>query len=186
MASSAYPHTIENGAGEQLTFVALRRDERGEYLEVRNLVGPGAGPPMHRHLLQEEQLTVERGTIAYQVEGGAERRAGAGESVTFAPGVAHRFWNPGEEEMVGTGSIRPPGNVDYFLTEIFASMKRNGGKRPGLFDVAFLCTRYRSEFEMLVVPPRVQRVLFPLLARVGRRLGRDRRFEDAPAPLRRG
>ena len=27
----SYPHTIENGGGERLTFVARRRDERGEF-----------------------------------------------------------------------------------------------------------------------------------------------------------
>ena len=61
---SSYPHTIENGGGEQLTFMAPRRDDRGEYLDGSNVVAPGAGPPMHVHHLQEESLTVERGRWA--------------------------------------------------------------------------------------------------------------------------
>jgi hypothetical protein len=61
-----YPRTIDNGAGERLTFLGTRSDERGEYGEARNEVSPGSGPPMHVHYLQEESLTVERGTMGWQ------------------------------------------------------------------------------------------------------------------------
>ena len=182
---SAHPHTIDNGAGERLTFVAARRDERGEYIELRNSVAPGAGPPMHVHHLQEEGLTVERGTIGYRSEGGPERRAGPGESVTFAPGEAHRFWNAGDDELVCTGFVRPPGNLEYFLTQMYASMRRKGGGRPGLFDGAYLGHRYRSEFEMTEIPTPIRRLVFPVIATAGRLLGLHRRFADAPAPLSR-
>jgi quercetin dioxygenase-like cupin family protein len=180
-----HPHTIDNGAGgEELTFVGIGTDERGEYLEIRNVVEPGKGPPMHVHHLQEEGMTVERGTIAYQEQGGEERRAGPGETVTFAPGVGHRFWNAGEDELVVTGYARPPDNLEYYLTEIYASMKRNGGTRPGLFDAAYLSWRYRDEFAMLEVPAPVQRFGFPAIVAVGRALGRYRRFDGAPEPAR--
>ena len=187
MSSDKYehPHTIEDGGGEKLTFVAIRSDEKGEYLEARNSVSPGAGPPMHVHHLQEEGLTVERGTIAYQVLGEEERRAGPGETVTFAPGVAHRFWNAGEDQLEATGWIRPPDNIEYFLTEIYASTRRSGGERPGLFDAAYLSLRYRSEFEMLAIAKPVQRVLFPAIVAVGRVLGWDKRFAGAPEPVTR-
>ena len=46
---------------------------------------------MHVHHLQEEALTVEHGTIAYELEEGPERTPGPGESVTFAAGESHRF-----------------------------------------------------------------------------------------------
>ncbi len=180
-----YPYTIENGGGEQLTFVGTGHDEQGEYLEARNTVAPGAGPPMHVHHLQEEGLTVERGTMGYQVLGEEERRVGPGESATFAPGVAHRFWNAGEDELVCTGFVRPPDNLEYFLSEIFASTRRNGGKRPGLFDAAYLLRRYGDEFGMMVPPQPVQRILFPVIVAAGRVLGWDRRFADAPEPVRR-
>ena len=181
----AHPHTIDNGAGERLTFVAVRHDDRGEYIEVRNSVSPGAGPPMHVHYLQEEGLTVERGTIGYQSEGGPEKKAGPGESVTFARGEAHRFWNAGDDELVGSGFIRPPGNLEYFLTEIYASMRRKGGDRPGLFDSAYLGHRYRSEFAVTEIPAPVRKFVFPVIAAAGRVFGMHRRFADAPEPITR-
>jgi quercetin dioxygenase-like cupin family protein len=182
---SEYPRTIDSGSGELLTFLGIRRDEGGEYLEIRNVVAPGAGPPMHVHRLQEESLTVERGTMAYQELGGEEHRAGPGERVTFAPGVAHRFWNAGDDDLVGVGYVRPPDNLEYFLTEVYASMRRHGGKRPGLFDAAYLTRRYGSEFGMLAIPAPVQRVLFPVVVGAGRLLGRHRRFADSPEPVTR-
>lgn len=180
-----HPHTIDNGAGEQLTFVAVRRDDRGEFIEVRNSVQPGAGPPMHVHHLQEEGLTVERGTIGYQSHGGSQHTAGPGGSVVFAAGEAHRFWNAGDDELVCTGYVRPPGNLEYFLTEMYASMRRQGRDRPGTFDGAYLGRRYRSEFETTEVPLPVRRLVFPVIATAGRLLGMHRRFADAPEPIAR-
>lgn len=184
-AERSYPHAIENGAGERLTFVARRRDDRGEYLEGHNSVAPGAGPPMHVHHLQEESLTVERGTLGYQRKGHAKQTAGPGETVIFPPGDAHRFWNAGGEEVVCTGIIRPPDNVEYFLGEVFSSMKRHGGKRPGIFDAAYLSQRYRSEFEILEAPAPVRRLVFPMIVAVGTLFGLHRRFAGAPEPVRR-
>jgi hypothetical protein len=57
MSTYTYPHTIENGAGERLTFLRRVQDAAGDLLEVENLVKPGSGPPMHVHHQQEEALT---------------------------------------------------------------------------------------------------------------------------------
>jgi quercetin dioxygenase-like cupin family protein len=178
-----YPRTIDNGAGEELTFVGLRTDERGEYLEARNTVKPGSGPPMHVHRLQEESLTVERGTMGWQRQGDEEQVAREGETVTFAPGEMHRFWNAGDEDLVCTGYVRPPDNLEYFLTQIYASTRANGGKRPRFFDAAYLLSRYRSEFGMADIPAPVQRFVIPVVVAFGRALGRGKRFEGAPEPV---
>ena len=180
-----YPHVIDNGGGEELTFLARRRDERGEYLEARNVVAPGAGPPMHVHHLQEESLTVVQGTMGYRSAGQSEQTAGPGQTVTFPAGDVHRFWNAGGEDLVCTGTIRPPDNIEYFLGEVYASMRLNGGERPGFFDAAYLSQRYRSEFAILEVPAPVRRFVFPVIVAVGTLLGRYRRFARAPEPVRR-
>jgi quercetin dioxygenase-like cupin family protein len=182
---SHHPHTIENGAGERMTFLGIRSGEQGEYLEIRNSVTPGSGPPMHVHHLQEEQLLVERGTMGWQRLGEEEHLARSGESATFAPAEVHRFWNAGDDELICTGFVRPPDNLEYFLTQIFASTRANGGRRPRLFDSAYLLSRYRSEFAMADIPRPVQRVVFPIVVVIGRLLGLRRRFADAPEPVSR-
>jgi quercetin dioxygenase-like cupin family protein len=182
---SHHPRTIDNGAGEELTFLGIRSDERGEYAEARNSVSPGSGPPMHVHYLQEEALTVERGTMGWQRQGEEEHVARVGETVTFAPGEVHRFWNAGDDELVCSGHVRPPDNLEYFLSQIFASTRANGGKRPRMFDAAYLLSRYRSEFGIADIPAPVQRFVFPVVVAVGRLRGLHRRFADAPEPVSR-
>jgi quercetin dioxygenase-like cupin family protein len=181
--SGHYPRTIDNGEGELLTFLGVRRDADGRrLLEVENRVQPRSGPPMHAHLLQEESLTVEEGRMGYRVAGAPDRFAGQGETITFAPGQMHRFWNAGDGVLSCSGWVSPPGNLEYFLTEAFASMRRGGG-RPNPFDAAYLLGRYRTEFAQGDIPAAVRVLVFPVLRAVGRVLGRDRRYADAPPPI---
>lgn len=177
----SYPYTIDNGAGERITFRRVQ-GEHGERLEGVNRVRPGAGAPMHVHHLQEESFTVEKGLMAYQCPGGKLLYASEGETVVFACGQPHRFWNAGEDELVCRGYMEPVYNAEYLLGALFASTRDNGG-RPSLFDVAFLMSRYRSEFGMLEIPALVQQVVFPLLVKLGLALGRYRKYADAPEPV---
>jgi quercetin dioxygenase-like cupin family protein len=75
-----YPHTIQNCLGEQLTFLAVETDPEGDKVLVENRVHPQSGPPMHTHFMQDEELTVVSGKLAYQVQGQESKYADAGES----------------------------------------------------------------------------------------------------------
>ena len=107
---------------------------------------------MHVHYLQEEAARVVRGKLGYQVLGGEPQFAGPGELVVWPAGTAHKWWNAGNDELHMSGWCSPPDNVEFYLSTLFASTKANGGLRPGLFDAAFLMTRYRTEFAMLELP----------------------------------
>jgi mannose-6-phosphate isomerase-like protein (cupin superfamily) len=181
----AYPYTIDNGAGERLTFLRRVPGPSGDRLEVENVVKPGSGPVMHVHHHQEEALTVERGRIGYRRPGEAARFAGPGETVVFRAGEPHKFWNAGEEDLRCAGYIEPADNIEYFLAAIFGSQRRGGGTRPNPLDAAFLARRYRSEFGMPGIPAPVRRLVFPVLVALGRALGRYERYADAPEPVRR-
>ena len=185
MQRFTYPHTIDNGAGERITFVRRIPTERGERLEVENVVGPGAGPPMHIHYYQDEALTVKQGRIGYQCAGQPAQFAGVGETVTFKAGEAHRFWNAGDDDLLCTGYIEPPDNVEYFLAAFYDSVKRHGRERPDPFDAAFLMRRYRSEFAMTEIPAAVRRFVLPIQVAIGSVLGRYRKYADAPEAIRR-
>ena len=175
-----YPRTIDNGHGERMTFLGVENDR----LLISSRVEPGAGPPTHVHKLQSEVIRVEHGRIGYEIDGSAPVFAGPGDTLTFEPGVVHRFWNAGEDEAVLTGEVFPAGNLEYFLTQIYASVAAHGG-RPGAFDGAYLLTRYRSEFDMTSIPAPVRRFVFPIQAFLGRVFGRYGHFADAPAPVHR-
>lgn len=180
----SYPHKIDNGSGEALTFIRRIDNENGGILEVENSVHPGAGPPMHVHFLQDESLTVVKGKLAAQVFGQQTTFHGEGESLTFKKGVPHRFWNAGDETLICKGWISPPNNVEYFLTHIFNSVKENGGKQPSTFDGAYLLSRYKSEFDMVEIPKFVKQVIFPIVLALGKVLGKYKKFDDAPEAIR--
>ena len=184
-AEATYPHTIDNGAGERLTFLRRVEGPAGDRLEVESLVKPGSGPPMHVHHQQEEALTVERGRIAYQRPGEPPQFADPGETIVFEPGETHRFWNPGDEDLRLTGYIQPADNVVYFLSAIYESQRESGADRPDPFAAAFLSRRYRSEFGMAEIPALVQRLVFPVVVVLGRLLGKYGRYAGAPEPVRR-
>ena len=131
MERYTYPHTIENGAGERITFLRSVAGPTGDRLEVENVVTSGSGPPMHVHHHQDEALTVEQGKIGYQRAGESAQFAGPGETIAFKKGEAHKFWNAGQDDLRCTGYIEPADNVEYFLTELYASMKRSGGVQAG-------------------------------------------------------
>ncbi|MBC5773545.1 cupin domain-containing protein [Pontibacter sp. KCTC 32443] len=176
------PYTIKNKAGEKLTFTGITVKDGIEYLEAENEVQPGAGPPMHVHYRQDESLTVVSGRMGYQEPGGEAKYAGPGESALFKAGTPHRFWNAGTDVLFCKGYITPPDNVVYFLSEMYKSIDQNGS-RPGMYDVAFLLHRYRSEFDMLGIPGFVRKVLFPVVLFFGNLTGKHRKFADAPPPL---
>jgi mannose-6-phosphate isomerase-like protein (cupin superfamily) len=175
---AAYPRTIDSGSGEHLTFV--RRD--GERLIIQARHEPGAGPPMHVHYRQDEGFTVKSGSVMCQTIDGTRKPVRAGESVAFARGVAHKFWNDGTSDAELEGWVEPAENLEYYLTAVYASMREHGGSRPGLFDIAYLSRRYRSEFGNLMVPAPVRAVVFPIACLLGAVLGKFAKFRDAPAP----
>jgi quercetin dioxygenase-like cupin family protein len=178
-----YPYTIHNGAGEWLTFERRVESEQGERVVGGTRVSPGAGPPMHVHFQQDESFTVVSGRLGYQREGQSPMYGEAGDSVLFKAGEAHRFWNAGDTDLLCTAYVEPPGNVEYLLAELFESQLNNNGRRPSIFDAAFLTRRYRTEYELLAVPAFVQRFVFPLLVVTGTLVGRYKKYADAPAPL---
>ena len=137
----------------------------------------------HVHYLQEEAVRVARGRLGYQVLGGEPQFAGPGELVVWPAGTAHKWWNAGTDELKMTGWCMPPDNVEFFLGALFASVKANGGGRPGIFDAAFLVTRYRTEFALLDLPVVVRRIVIPIVYVVGIALGKYTKFSNAPAPI---
>jgi quercetin dioxygenase-like cupin family protein len=176
------PHTIETITGERLTFLRIFVKDNVEYLEIENVVQPGAGPPMHVHHRQDESLTVIKGKIGYQELKGEKKYAGEGATVLFKANVAHKFWNAGTDPLICKGFVSPPDNLVYFLTEIYKSVNENSG-RPGLLDSAFLLNRYKSEFSMLEIPAWVQKIIFPVALLIGNLSGKNKKFANAPAPV---
>lgn len=155
-------------------------DGDGEVLHVDAWIDPGGGVTPHVHPAMEERFEVLEGTPSF-LAGKQWRTAAPGDEVVVPAGVRHAYRNDGDEVAHVRCLARPPSSLQPFLEEV-AELSRAGmisrrglPKRPAaLLRAAVLAERHR---EMVVLgfppmPPRfVQRLLFPPLARLGRRRG---------------
>lgn len=178
-----YPHVIENCIGEKLIFRELQKEPDGDRLLVENFVTPGCGPVMHTHYLQDECLTVVKGTMGYQVLGGPKMYVGEGETVVFKKGVAHCFWNAGEDTLNCTGWVKPANTIVFFLSAIFDAQNRSGKAEPETFDAAYLMTRYKKEYDIAGIPAFVRKTIIPMTYALGKLLGKYKKFKGAPEPV---
>ena len=184
MMDYQFPHTIQNPGGEKIIFIRLLKEPGGDKLVVENFVKPAGGPPMHTHFLQDEVLTVVRGSIGYQIKGKAAQVAKTGETVVFPRGVAHRFWNAGNGELHCTGYVKPANTLVFFLSSVYAAQNKSGSERPEAFDAAYLLTRYSSEYEMNDIPWPVRKLIMPVIYFIGKLFGKYKHFKDAPTPIK--
>ena len=94
-----YPHTIENGAGERITFHRRVPGTTGDRLEGDNVVQPGAGPPC---TFTTSRKKSSRCSKAHGIPAARRIAAvrGAGRDRAFRAGEPHRFWNAGNGELV--------------------------------------------------------------------------------------
>jgi quercetin dioxygenase-like cupin family protein len=180
---TTYPATIDSGHGERLTFLGHTFKDGVDYLDMENCVSPGSGPPMHVHFKQTESVTVTEGLMGVEIPGEELHYFKEGETAFFKCGVIHRFWNAGNTTLKCKGQVWPANNLEYFLTQVYRSIKANKHGRPGTFDAAWLLARYKTEFDMVGIPPLVRKLIFPVAIFTGRLRGLDRKYKGAPSPV---
>jgi mannose-6-phosphate isomerase-like protein (cupin superfamily) len=169
--------------GEQLT---LRRVKRGDevWLELKGSLPPKKeGPPMHVHFAEDEEGRITSGTLSVVIDG-RRMTAGPGESTSIARGLAHRWWNEGNEPLEFEGYARPVADLDRYLQAIFEIMNAGPEGRPPLFYLAHAALRHRHTQAVLIMPRPIQTVLFRVLVAVGTVLGRYRGNEWPGCPVR--
>ena len=179
-----YPHTIENCLGEKIIFHSVQQEPDGDRVIVENFVTPGHGPVMHTHFLQDESLTVVSGKIGYQVLGEDLKYANEGETILFTRGTPHRFWNAGDVILNCKGWIKPANTIVFFLSALYAAQNKSGKAQPEKFDAAYLMTRYAKEYDLPEIPVFVKKTVIPLTYTIGKILGKYKKFEEAPEPVR--
>jgi len=170
--------TIDNPVtGERITWVETARSTAGERLVFELRLRPAAAVAAeHRHIRQEEDFTVLDGTVQFELAG-RERMVGEGGKITVPAGVAHRWWNAGEDEARVRVALCPALDSETFF-ETFFGLARDGKTNakgiPGLLQIAVVFRDLGDSCPQLVKPPvAVQRGLFAVLAPIGRLVGRQ-------------
>lgn len=161
-------------SGESIEVVELGRGETGSFARARLQVAPGGrGPPRHVHPNQEERFEVRTGELTVHLDGG-RRVLSAGESVVVPAGTPHRFENETAEPVVFTGAIRPASRVTHVIATLFG-LVHDGRVRadgsPGFLQAMVFAREMQEEIRLATPPYPVQRLLWTVLAPIGRRMG---------------
>lgn len=178
------PHTIESGLGEKMIFKEIIKEPDGDKVIIEGHCKPKAGPAMHVHFKQDEALTVVKGKMSYQILGQEPVYCSVGQTATFLRNVPHRFWNAGEDELVISSWVKPVNSIIFFLTALYAAQKKSGSGRPEIFDASYLMTKYKHEYDLPELPSFVKKVIMPTTCLIGRLLGKYKKFNGAPEPLK--
>lgn len=168
--------TIEHPVtGERIEFLETARDTDGEALRMRLLVEPrGFAAAEHVHPRQDERFEILSGRFRYRV-GGVEREAGAGEVVEIPRGAPHVWRNAGDEDLHMIIEFRPALRSEEFFESYFA-LGQEGKTDPktGLpnpLRTAVVMREFEEEIYLAKPPLPVQRIVFGVLALLGRLLG---------------
>ena len=132
--------------GAEMTIKISSRDTDGAFAVFEDLTQPLQGPPLHRHLEQDEWWYIVEGEFKFEVDG-REIFASAGATV-FAPrGSCHTFQNVGTApgRMVTTVV---PGGLDIFFSEFETVAPRGTVPDPAKLVPVF----ERHELELLGPP----------------------------------
>jgi len=170
---------------QRLSFSRTIDPDGVEVLHVETWVDPGGGVTPHVHPAIEERFEVLAGTPGF-LAGRAWTTASPGQTFVVPPGTRHAYRNAGDQTAHMVCHVRPPSSLQDFLEEVTELSRSGRIGRWGLptganafLDCAALAHRHR-DMVTLQFPPMppgfVQRLLFPMFARVA-----DRRHGDTVA-----
>jgi quercetin dioxygenase-like cupin family protein len=166
--------TISNAVtGETITFVRTATDTGGQAVELAfEVKGGGQVPAAHVHPKQVETFEIHEGRCRVEVDG-LVCEAGPGDVVAVQPGVAHSWSAITDVRM--TVTLEPALRADEFFEDLFAITNAGFVNAKGLptpLHFAVLAEEYRDLVYLAGAPASVQKVLFAVLAKLGRALGR--------------
>ena len=91
-ARTAAPSEAFWGPGDTYTFLVTGAESGGSMFAMDCILGPGGGPPSHRHLAEDELFHVYEGEVEFTVADETHVIA-AGCSAFIPKGVAHSYVN---------------------------------------------------------------------------------------------
>ena len=173
--------------GEKAMLVESAEETAGARIVSDFVVEEGGFVPGGEHVHDncDEHFEVQTGQITFLADG-EERTLGPGEELTVSAGTWHRWWNPGREEVRLRTRVEPAldfENAIMVMWGLCADGHVDAEGRPSPLLGSLLATRFRREIRFRQPPDLLQRVLFPVLASVARRRGKEAVIERYLDPV---
>lgn len=167
---------FENPVTGERAVVLTDPSEHPEHVLATHLfVQPGGRVVAeHVHPTVHERFHVLAGQVAFVIDG-RESVLGAGQGAEVAPGVRHDWWQVGGEAAQVVVEVAPGDRFIEIVGTLFGLArdgKTNEEGLPNPLQLAVTAREYRDVVVFTRPPALVQRLLFGVLAPVGRALGR--------------
>lgn len=101
------------GPGDTYTFLVTGEQSGGSMFAMDCVLGPGGGPPPHRHLAEDELFHIYEGEVEFTVEG-TTHLISAGGSAFIPKGAAHSYVNATESSARMLTVYTPAGMEGWF------------------------------------------------------------------------
>ena len=167
---------IRNPAtGETVTFLVTAADSGGKLLQLE-MAAQKSSAPTHVHPRIDEHWDLREGRVNFR--GGKENRVLQAPAMLEIPaGTPHRFSSDGPIRTVV--DYKPAGGFEDFLETVYAlaaAGKTNKQGMPNILRSAVIARAHLDDYALPFPPLAVQRVLFTVLAPVGRAFGYSARY----------
>ena len=167
-------------------FIKTAADTGGELLEMEATYKTAVDSvPEHYHPYQDEHIEVLAGMVSIHIKG-QERTYVAGESFDFPRTVPHVFLGAaGSEEARILWQIRPALDSETFFETVYGLAADGKMKDTGilnLFQLAVILRAFNDELHPTMPPRIVHKIVFAILAPIGRLLGYQARYEKYSSP----
>jgi len=160
--------------GERVVMRVGTEESGGDLLVADLYVRPGgavAGEHVHERI--EEWFTVRKGRIGFRLDG-RETVAPYNERMHVPAGMAHDWWNAGEDEAHVVVEVAPGARFEGMIKNLYGLAqdgKTNEQGMPSLLQAALFAREFEDVLRFTKPPRPVQQVLFAALAPIARFLG---------------
>src|SRR5512146_759944 len=143
---------VLNVMGARVTIRVRSEETGGAFSVVEMQVGPGFRAPdvLHRHTDVDWYGLVEQGEIGIDLDG-ETHWVREGGMVVVPRGVAFRWWNPSEENLLRWLCTYTPGGFEHFFVEMFGRL-RSLGHAPTPGDMAAIAPELWARHRVETVP----------------------------------
>jgi len=161
--------------GENITFLETAADTDGRILRLEMVTDPGSGGAAeHLHPRSTERYDVREGELHVWL-GDDEHVLGQGTKLEIPPRTRHRFATPDDRPARVLCEFEPAGRFEYFMETVYRLAeegKTNAGGTPKSFlQAAVIGHAYVNDIALPRIPVFLQRLLFAVLAPIGRLFG---------------
>jgi quercetin dioxygenase-like cupin family protein len=160
--------------GERVVIRLGTQETGGERLVADVYVRPGgAVAGEHIHPSIDETFTILRGRVGIAIDG-KQTIAEPGRKLHVPRGVAHDWWNAGDEEAHILVEITPAARFESMIRNLFGLAqdgKTDKKGAPNLLQLALIAREFDDVVRFTRPPRLVQKALFGILAPIARLKG---------------